>query len=376
MKLERKIFWLAAAALVLGLVGLGDRLLFGHAHAGYGSYVVWGLGVAMYLFFAGLAAGAFAVATLDLLFKMESFKGIGRMALWTALVSLAGALLTIWFDLGHMARVWKVYLQPNFHSVMTQMVWGYTIFGIVILATLREAIRNPTGKTLRFLLVAGLPLALFTSGAVGALLGVEPSRPFWQIGFFPVQFPVFAYASGSAALLAILGLFGRESDPKRLLQVRVLGLETVVLSVAKLYFLWAFLSQAMLGSPQQAAAVQELLFGQYWWAFWILQLLVGTAIPIAVLVHPRLSRDPAWAGWMGVIVLASFAVARANFVFPALTVPEFGALAHSFSGSPRLQFQYFPSLVEWAVTIGVTGFVTLAFLVGSDRMSLREKEVA
>ena len=119
-----------------------------------------------------------------------------------------------------------------------------------------------------------------------------------------------------------------------------------------------------------------MLYGQYWWAFWILQLVIGTAIPIAVLVHPRLSRDPVWAGWMGVIVLASFAVARANFVFPALTVPEFGALAHSFSGSPRLQFQYFPSMVEWAVAIGVTGFVTLAFLVGSDRMSLREKEVA
>ena len=71
MKLERKIFWLAAAAIVLGIVGLGDRLFFGHAHAGYGSYVVWGLGVAMYLFFAGLAAGAFVVASLDLLFKME-----------------------------------------------------------------------------------------------------------------------------------------------------------------------------------------------------------------------------------------------------------------------------------------------------------------
>lgn len=376
MKLEKKIFWIAAVAFAIGLVGIGDRLVFGHLHAGYGSYMPWGLGVAMYLFFAGLAAGAFAVATLDLLFKMESFKGIGRVALWTALVSLAGALLTIWFDLGHMLRVWKVYFQPNFRSVMTQMVWGYTIFGVVLVATLREAIRNPDGKTLRWLLIAGLPLALFTSGAVGALLGVEPSRPFWQLGFFPIQFPVFAYASGSAALLTILAWFGSDEDARRAQQMRVLGIETVLLSVAKLYFLWAFLSQAMLGTPQQAAAVQELLFGRYWWAFWILQIVIGTAIPMAVLLHPRLSRNPAWVGWMGVIVLASFAVARANFVFPALSVPGFDALATSFSGSPRLAFHYFPSLAEWAVTIGVTGLVVLAFLVGANRLSLRAKEVA
>lgn len=110
MTSHKKLFWIAVAALAVGVIGLADRLFLGHRDAAYGSYVVWGLWVAMYLFFAGVSAGAFAVATLDLLFKVEVFEGTGKTALWTAVVSLGGALLSIWLDLGHLMRIWKVYL--------------------------------------------------------------------------------------------------------------------------------------------------------------------------------------------------------------------------------------------------------------------------
>jgi molybdopterin-containing oxidoreductase family membrane subunit len=377
MKLDRKIYWVAIAALAIGAVGLADRLLLGHRDASYGSYVVWGLWVAMYLFFAGVAAGAFAVATLDLLFKVEVFKGTGRVALWTALVSLGGALLSIWLDLGHLLRIWKVYFQPHFGSVMTQMVWGYTLFGVLLVLALREAIRNPEGKLLRTLLIAGLPLSLFIAGAVGALLGVNASRLSWHEGLLPVQFPVLALASGGAAMLAVLGLLGPSGDQRLPRQLRVLSIAVASLVIAKLYFVWADYSQALYGHvPQSVAAVKAVLGGQYWWAFWIVQIGLGTVVPVIVLTRKRAASNPALVGWMGILVLVGIAVARANVVFPALTVPELEALTRAFSGSPRLLFHYFPSLMEWAVTFGITGLVVLAFLVGSERLPLRSKEVA
>jgi protein NrfD len=146
---KRLVYQLSALLLALGLVALYARLAHGHQDAAYGSYVVWGLWVAMYLFFAGVAAGAFMFATLDLLFGVDAFKGTGRIALWTALTSLGGALLSIWLDLGHMARIWKVYFQPHFGSVMTQMVWGYTLFGILLLFALYLSIRKPGSRDLR-----------------------------------------------------------------------------------------------------------------------------------------------------------------------------------------------------------------------------------
>lgn len=372
MNAKRFVYQLSTLLIVLGLIAVFARFAHGHRDAAYGSYVVWGLWVAMYLFFAGVAAGSFMFATLDLLFDVEAFKGTGRIALWTALTSLGGALLSIWLDLGHMMRIWKVYFQPHFGSVMTQMVWGYTLFGVVLLAALYLAIRKPGSRELRFVMIAGLALSVFISGAVGALLGIAASRPFWHIGLLPVQFPVFSAASGAAALLVVVGVFGDPADPRRPRQLQILSVATIVLAVAKLYFLWADFSQSVYGNvPQNVAAVKEVLLGSHWWAFWVLQILIGTIIPAAVLAWGSPARNGVRAGWMGLLVLLGLAVARANIVLPALAIPELDALATAFSGSPRLQFSYFPSLMEWGVTLGITGLVTLAFLIGSDRLPLR-----
>lgn len=375
MNLKRAIYFISALALLIGLWGVFIRLTTGHREAAYGSYVVWGLWVAAYLFFAGTAAGAFMISTLDLLFHVKIFKGTGQIALWVGLVSLASALLSIWLDLGHMERIWKVYLQGNLGSVMAQMVWGYTLFGLLMLASLYLSIRSPQSSLLKTLLIIGLPLSLFVSGAVGALLGVEASRLFWHVGLLPVQFPVFSLASGAAAMLAAIGLFGSKISPNRSEQLWVLSITTVVLAIVKLYFLWADFSQSMYGNvPQNVEAVRAVLYGPYWWAFWILQILVGTLIPIFVLVQPKLARHNSWAGWMGVLVLLGFAVARANIVFPALTVPEIQALTSAFTG-PHLSFDYFPSLMEWSVTLGIVGMAVLAFLIGIDRLPFQTKEV-
>ncbi len=72
---------------------------------------------------------------------------------------------------------------------------------------------------------------------------------------------------------------------------------------------------------------------------------------------------------MGVLILIGFAAARANILFPALTVPELEGLTTAFAG-PHLSFDYFPSLLEWSVTFGIVGAATIAFLLGTDRLPL------
>ena len=370
MTLKRILYALATLALLVGLWGFYDRFANGHDNANYGSYVTWGLWVVNYLFLAGLSAGAFALATLDYLFNIPLFKGTGRAVLWAGLIALGAGLFSIWLDLGHLERIWEIYLRPNWLSVMAQIVWGYTVFGLIQLAALSLAIQKPRSKWLKILMIAGLPLALFVSGGTGALLGVQAAQPFWHVGLFPAQFPVFSLASGVALLLTIVGLFGPADDPRRPQQLFVLSIATVVLQLVKVYFLWADFSQSAYASvPANAGSVNEVLFGPYWWAFWILQMGIGTLIPILILVQPRLARHNGWAGWMGVLVMFGFVVARANILFPALTMPEINDLAQAFV-DPRLQFNYFPSPMEWAVTAGVVGAAILAFLIGADRLPL------
>ncbi len=368
--IKKLAYLFGGLTLLFGLWGFYDRFAHGHQNANYGSYVVWGLWVAMYLFFAGIAAGGFMISTLDLLFGIKIFKGTGRVALWGSLVCLAAALISIGLDNGHLFRIWKVYLQGNPFSLLFQMVWGYTIFGVISVSALALASLQPNSPWLKPLMAVGLVVSFFISGAVGALLGVNASRPFWHVGLLPVQFPVFSLASGAAMLLTALGFFGREDDENRPQQLWILSLSSVVLLIVKFYFMWADYSQSMYGNvPMNVEAVRLVLFGEYWWAFWILQVLVGSLIPLVFLVQRKYATHNHWAGWMGILLLVGYAVARGLIIFPALSVPELEALVHAFSG-PHLTFHYFPSLMEWAVTSGTIGIAVLGFLIGSEKFNL------
>src|SRR3989304_7639493 len=199
--IRKVLYGLAIVTVLFGLWGVYGRFASGHQSADYGSYMMWGLWVAMRLSFTGAAVGAFLFATLDYLFNVRVFAGTGRLSLVAALATLAAGLLTIWFDLGRMERIWRVYLEADFESVMAQMVWGYTIFEVLLAVMLVLSLqRERYANWLKGLSAAGLPLALFLSGGVGALLGGGGSRPFWHVGLFPVPFPAFSLASGAAAL--------------------------------------------------------------------------------------------------------------------------------------------------------------------------------
>jgi molybdopterin-containing oxidoreductase family membrane subunit len=367
----KKVFLiLGAVAVGIGLWGVYIRLTAGHSEANYGSYVVWGLWVAMYMFFAGVAAGSFMLATLDLLFNIKVFKGTGNIALVGSLATLSAALLCVWLDLGHMERIWKVYLQGNLSSIMFQIVWGYTLFGLSIVAALYLSIRRKQSVWLKVVMVIGLVLSIYVSGAVGALLGVQAARPFWHVGLFPVQFPVFSLASGAAMMLVLLGFVAPKDDPNRRQQLWILSILSAVLLIIKLYFLWADYSQSYYGGvPMNVEAVNTVLLGKYWWAFWILQILIGSIIPLIVLVQPRLAKQTKVAGWMGVLLLIGYAIARGLIIYPAQTVPELALLAQAFTG-PHLTFLYFPSVMEWAVAIGAVGLATLAVLLGNEYLPL------
>jgi molybdopterin-containing oxidoreductase family membrane subunit len=373
MTLKRILYLLGAAALVFGLYGFYTRLFVGERDVNYGSYVTWGLWVAMYLFFAGVATGAYMLATLDYLFEIPLFKGTGKFALWGALVTMPAALMTIGMDLGHSERIWKVYLQPNFFSLLAQMVWGYSLFIVIIAVSLWLAMQNRRDRAMKLMMIVGLFVAIFLSGGVGALLGINANRAYWHVGLLPAQFPVFSLASGVAFMLIVVGWFGRAEYPTRSKQLWVLAILSVVLALVKVYFLWADYSQSLYsGLPDNVKAVQLVLFGPYAWAFWGLQIVLGTALPVFVLVQPRLAQNGLWAGFMGVCILIGFGVARANIVFPALAIPELEGLMAAFTG-PHLNIDYFPSLMEWSVVSGVIGLATLAYIFGLDRWPFLNK---
>jgi molybdopterin-containing oxidoreductase family membrane subunit len=133
-----------------------------------------------------------------------------------------------------------------------------------------------------------------------------------------------------------------------------------------LYFLVADFTQSLYGgATDNVIAVQSVLTGPYWFSFWVVQIMLGIAIPIIVLAQPKLAKNGFVAGLMGLFLMIGYAAARILIVVPGQVAPMLPGLAEAFHG-PKLTMDYTPSLMEWSVTSAVMGFAILGILIGMD----------
>jgi protein NrfD len=369
-------FALWAVLAVVGGIGIVQRILDGHSLTRYGSYIPWGLWVAAYIFFIGLSAGAFLLSSLVYVFGMHKLERIAKLSLFVAAITLVMALALVWFDLGHAERFYETFTRPQFHSIMTWMVWLYTAYFALLLGELFYAMRRDFSRisakriahddrALRILGTIGIPLAVAFGGGEGALFGAVAAREAWGTPIYPILFLAGALVSGAALMTAVAALFWSERDAAWRDLVRFLGRMTLVLVVVDLLLEWAEYSIPMwYGVGGEHQLLKEVLFGRYWYVFWIAHILFGTLIPVALLAFGR--RKPVAIGVAGGLVTVMFFAVRLNLVIPGLVTPELKGLQTAYLDpvGSRLSFNYLPSFFEWQVLGGVTAVGIAAFYLG------------
>jgi len=406
----KKLAWPVAIILFLvGLVGVYQRLTMGHTGANYGSYVPWGLWVAAYIYFIGLSAGAFLLSALVYVFRIELLKPVGKLALFTALSTLVAAMFSIWLDLGHPERAWEMIFRTNFGSMMGWMIWLYSAYFILLMVELWFAMRTDMAacaddpgfkgklcgfltfgkkdtsdasaqkdmKTLRILGSIGIPLAVAFHGGVGALFGVIGARPYWNSGITPIAFLVGALASGGALFAFVATFWGPNRGSEQHKQIIIfLGKIVLGLLLFDLLLEWAEYSTSLYAAiPAHTESLRLILFGQYWWVFWLIHLLLGSVVPILLIVFAGKNINA--IATAGGLIAVTFLSVRLNIVIPALAVEELEGLKNAFSG-PGLNFSYFPSSMEWLFFLWTVSVAGLIFLLGYSLLPLvsRKKEVA
>jgi molybdopterin-containing oxidoreductase family membrane subunit len=406
----KKTFWFVGSILfILGFYGWYVRLVDGHLKANYGQIVTWGLWVAAYIYFIGLSAGSFLVSSLVYVFNFKKFERIGKLSVFTALVTLLMALLSIWADIGHMGRAWHVIIFPNFKSPMAWMIYLYSIYMLLLIVeiyfllrydfvmgknnlTLKGKIYNFLSfgstdtseeskirdkKIVKLLATAGIPIAILFHGGVGALFGVVAARPHWHSGLFPILFLLSALVSGGALLTLISSIFqeGWVKNKDVVIELGKMVLGLLLLDV--LFQVSEFLVAYRGGIPGHVAGWNLVVSGPYAWVFWGWQGVVGTVIPILLLILPT-RKSPRWVALAGLLIAAGIFGLRLNIVIPGLAVEEIHGLTSAIY-SQRVDLFYFPSISEWMLTFGVIGFGMLLFGFGEyflpkDEVNINELE--
>jgi len=404
----KKLFLvLLSIATLFGIWGYYLRIIGGDELSNLTSILPWGLWVASYIYFIGLSAGGFLISSLIYVFGMKKFEAAGRIALAQAAICLVIALLLILTDLGHPERGLTIAYHFNYTSVMGWMFICYNIYMIIVLwefylATrvdlvkiasqgtgfkhklsgilcagyhdVSEEAQKKDRKLLKILGSLGIPAAIIVHGGVGAIFATVKAHPVWNSGLFPILFLVSALASGGALLGVLVSVFSNvKEDLKKELVKNIVVLSSTILCF-ELLILFAEMSVGLYSDiPAHVASYRLMMFGPYWFVFWIVQLFVGAVLPLFIIFHPATGNSIKRLSFAAaMIVLGTFGT-RLSIVIPPLIVPDFPNLPEAYL-SPRFQAQYFPSLMEWLCLLGASALCIWAFILVNNILPLNEQK--
>jgi len=195
----------------------------------------WSVLIVLYPYITGLVAGAFILASLERVFRVEAVKPTYRLALLTALAFLIVAPLPLQLHLGHPERSFQMYLTPHTSSAMAMFGFVYLWYLMAVLVLeiwldyrveIVETARASTGpKRLLYramalfsddvseesrrlddrvgyvLTIVGIPSAFLLHGYVGFIFGSIKANPWWSTPLMPIVFLFSAIVSGIALVL-------------------------------------------------------------------------------------------------------------------------------------------------------------------------------
>lgn len=244
--------------------------------------MVWDAIIAIYLFLAGLGAGAFALGALTNWAKTPA-PTMKKVAFIVAPVAVAVGTLMLVVDAhaGLMNPLRFFGLVANLGSVMA---WGVIILSAFLVVSIVDLIVLLVKKgTPKALDVVGAVLAVCVAAYTGVLLGdAGVAFPLWNMAVLPILFIVSAASTGIAVTLLITRLVAADEAAA----LPWLGKAGLVLPVLELALVIALLAVAGMAGGSAgaagAASVANLVSGPYAVAFWLGFVVIGLAVPFVL----------------------------------------------------------------------------------------------
>jgi Ni/Fe-hydrogenase subunit HybB-like protein len=278
----------------------------------------WSVLIVLYPFITGLVAGAFILASLERVFRVEEVKPTYRLALLTALAFLLVAPLPLQLHLGHPERSFEMYLTPHTSSAMAMFGFVYLWYLMVVLLLeiwldYRKEIvllsRSSTGfmrliyqtltlgsqnisegalavddKVGYIITIIGIPSAFLLHGYVGFIFGSVKANPWWSTPVMPIVFIFSAMVSGIAAVMLLYMATSK---------LRGTGINMPCVDTIARYLFYTFIidfSLEMLDllhriyeADESFKSLDFMVHTRLYLSHIIVQLLFGTLLPLSIL---------------------------------------------------------------------------------------------
>src|SRR3954469_6728162 len=285
----------------------------------------WSVLIVLYPYITGLVAGAFILASLERVFNVEAVRPTYRLALLTALAFLLVAPLPLQLHLGHPERSFEMYLTPHTSSAMAMFGFVYLWYLTVVLlleiwlewradivrlsqtttglqrllyrmltlgsTNISPAARRVDDKVGYTVTVIGIPSAFLLHGYVGFIFGSIKANPWWSTPLMPIVFLFSAMVSGIAAVMVLYAVC---------MKVRKTPIDMRCIDTIARYLFYTFIIDFTLEmldlihrtyeSDESFRSLNFMVHTRLWWSQIVLQIILGTLVPMLLLAATQLFR--------------------------------------------------------------------------------------
>jgi len=404
--------------LVIGVVLTLKRFLFGlGSTTNLNDSYPWGFWIGFDILTGiALAAGGFTLTAAIYIWGNKKYHALARPAILTALLGYIFFVIALFIDLGRGIVMWRMFLPWNWQheSVMfevgwcvatystilifeflpsvlerfkrqdlmglweklTPMVvivlitlftyamtssvrWAAAIFVITGLFELLQTIGVvPRSRPVPILLImAGVLLSCLHQSSLGSLFLIVPHKlsALWHTPLLPIEFLLSAIMVGPAMVIfegiVSARIFRREPELELLS-----GLAKAIPILISVYLVVRVVDVAVRGAVFMAFALNPQAV-----MFWV-ELVIGSALPLALLATPEVARTERGLFWGSLLTVAGVLIHRLN-------VSVIGIQAHTWQS-------YSPAASEYLISLGVVAGGLLAFRFIVRNFPVYEKSVS
>ncbi|MHB1957682.1 MAG: NrfD/PsrC family molybdoenzyme membrane anchor subunit [Acidobacteriaceae bacterium] len=287
----------------------------------------WSVLIVLYPYITGLVAGAFILASLERVFRVDAVKPTYRLALLTALAFLVVAPLPLQLHLGHPERSFEMYFTPHRTSAMAMFGFVYLWYlmavltveiwldyrrDIVVMAQSSRGLKRWIYRVLTLgsnnineralaidervgwlITLIGIPSAFLLHGYVGFIFGSIKANPWWSSPLMPVVFIFSAMVSGIAAVMLLYMLIMRLRREK----IDMLCVDTIARYLFYMFIVDFSLEMLDLihriyEADESFRTLNFMVHTKLYFSQIVLQIFLGTLTPILLLALTQVLKLP------------------------------------------------------------------------------------
>jgi len=361
-------YWGLVTLLVV-LVGVGgffylQQWNYGLGITGMSRDVSWGLYIANFTFFVGVAASAVMVV---LPYYLHNYKEFGRITVLGEFLAVAAVVMCMLFviiDLGQPSRMVNLILHPSLDSLLfwdVVVLPVYLLLNIVIAWSTLDAERKSEAPPawIKPLILLSIPWAISIHTVTAFIYSGLAARPFWFTAILAPRFIASAFASGPALLIILCLIVRRFTgfDPGKAALQKLAQIVTYALIITVFFLVVELFTAFYSKMPEHMLHFQYLLFGLEGYdklVPWMWTSIILALVALVLLINPNTRRRES------VLAIACGAVFVSIWIDKGL-----GLIVPGFIPSPTGEiFEYWPTLPEIFITLGVwaLGFLILTVL--------------